>query len=148
MNVAGLHAIPAELIGPQDTVVTVGSEATFTCTSTTESSEPPCFISKYKATDANEYRYLHYHDESDVNFLEARCSITSSNNNRTSSLTVKNVQPADAGLYKCSLCWTQESSDAALSVVGKKMCSCLPSVNFEHHLQLYLHSMSMSMSLL
>ena len=108
--------ISAELAGPRDTVVTVGLAATLTCTS--DSSEP-CFVWKYKAVGANEYRYLHYEHSSAVNFLEARCSVVFSNNNRTSSLTVKNVQLTDAGFYKCSLCWTQESSNARLSVAGK-----------------------------
>jgi len=108
----GLRVIFAALIGPHDTAVTVGSVATFTCT--TDSPEP-CFTWKQKATELDEYRRL-YHG----NTLApgCKCNVTLSNNNRTRSLTINDVQLTDAGFYKCSDCWNINSSTTKLSVIG------------------------------
>ena len=113
MNSVGLHVISGTLTGPHDTAVTVGSVAAFTCN--TDSPEP-CFIWKYRATDLDVYKRL-YHGNSLA--PGCKCNVTLSNNNRTSSLTINDVQLTDAGFYKCSDCWTRKSSEAKLSVIGR-----------------------------
>jgi len=109
----GSHYISATFVGPTDMTVTVGSAATFTCTIT--DSQDPCFRWKYKAPEARLYQSLHSGDELAPG---CKCNVTFSNDRRTSSLTINNVQLTDGGLYKCSDCWTAESADAKLSVIG------------------------------
>jgi len=115
----GLHVISAALIGPNSTAVEVGSPATFTCT--TNSSEP-CFIWKYKATGAHEYKRLYNENLAP----ECKCNVKFRDNYTTSSLTINDVQLTNAGLYKCSDCWTRESSEATLTVLGKKLNHSYP----------------------
>jgi len=106
------------LIGLDHTVVTVGSTATFTCTCTTESSEPRLSWI-FAAVDGRfENRYLYCEHSS----MAPKCSITLTNNNRTSSLTINDVQLTDAGQYTCLACWNEWKAKAVsiLSVVGKK----------------------------
>ena len=110
----GLHIISAVLTGPHNTAVAVGSAATFTCT--TDDSEP-CFRWNYKAAHVEEYKRLY---ESSGLAPDCKCNVTYSDNKRTSSLTINDVQLTDVGLYKCAECWTTNSSEAGLSIVGKK----------------------------
>jgi len=108
----------AALIGLDHTVVTVGSAATFTCrspTCTTESSEPRLVWSFAAVDEKYEYVYLIC--------VAPKCSITLTNNNRTSLLTINDVQLIDAGQYKCSAYCHDHNSKAVsnLSVVGKEI---------------------------
>jgi len=108
-----LDIISAALTGPQDAVVAVGSTTTFTCTCATDSSEPH-LAWKYYPVNNDRFRYLNCEHST-----APKCDVTLSNNNRTSSLTIKDVQLSDAGLYKCSECWdTQGDTKAKLSVIG------------------------------
>jgi len=105
--------------------VTVGSAATFTCTATEECSEPRLNWLFAAVVDRNfEYRYLNCKRSVDVMLMAPKCSITLSNNNRTSSLTVDDVQLRNAGAYKCAACWNHGASKtkavSKLSVIGKK----------------------------
>ena len=108
----------AALIGLDHTVVTVGSTATFTCTCTTESLEPRLSWTFAAVDGRYEKRYLHC----EHSLMAPKCSITFSNNNRTSLLTINDVQLTDAGQYKCYVCWNEPKAKAVsnLAVVGKK----------------------------
>jgi len=107
----------AALIELDHTAVTVGSTATFICTCTTESLEPPLAWS-FAAVGRYEKQYLNCEHSS----MAPKCDITLHNNNRTSLLAINDVQLTDAGQYKCWACWNEPMAKAVsnLSVVGKK----------------------------
>ena len=106
-------------VGLNGTVVKVGSATTLHCTASAECPEPRLIWSFAavggRPTD-DEFLYLNNRCGQSL----PRCSITLSDNNRTSSLTLNDIQLTDAGLYKCAQCWNSESSKSqALSAIGK-----------------------------
>ena len=113
-----LHVISAAFGLDYNTAVTVGSSVTFTCSCTTESSEPFLFwtFTRY------DFRYLSCKRSSDVALITPKCIITFSNENRTSLLTINDVQLRHAGQYRCRSCWGEPSADEdqQLSAIGKK----------------------------
>ena len=114
MNTAGLQIISAALTGPQDAVVTVGSATTFMCMCATDSSEPR-LAWKYYPVNNDRFRYLNCEHST-----APKCDATLTNNNRTSLLTITDVQLSDAGWYKCIECWDEEGdTKEELSVVGE-----------------------------
>lgn len=119
----GLNMISAASVGRNDTVVTVGSAATFTCTANAECSLPRVDWA-FKAVDKGHFQYLHCKPFSLLEFIRPDCTIALSNNNRTSSLTVNNVQLTDAALYRCYLCWSRFSnwSTVTMTVTESKGC--------------------------
>ena len=100
----------------------VGSSVTLTCSCTTESSEPR-LTWKFAAVDQYEFSYLHCERSSDVTLITPECIITLSNDNRTSLLTINNVQLRHAGQYRCRSCWGEPSKteDLKLSTIGNKL---------------------------
>ena len=123
MNSTGLHVVSAASFGPMDTAVTVGSSVTFSCTCTAESSDL-LLLWTFTAIDVVDFEYLRCEHSSDDKSIAPKCSITLSNNSRTSSLAINDVQLTDAGLYECTKCYDKESSEhkikARLSVIGEK----------------------------
>ena len=107
-------------IWPRDKAVEVGSEATLRCI--TNGSHPSCFIWYYaNAVNATSqsYRYVCYEYSSNDIFVEPKCNVAIDSNSRTGLLTINNIQLNDSGLYRCSDCHTDESSEARLTVIGK-----------------------------
>ena len=115
--------VSAASFRPMDTAVAVGLSATFSCTCTAESSDP-ILLRTFTAIDEIELGYLLCEHSSDDKSVAPKCSITPSNNSRTSTLTINDVQLTDAGLYECTKCYDKESSEhkikARLSVIGEK----------------------------
>ena len=112
---------PAVLIGPHDTAVMVGSKATFSCNINSSKS---CLTWRYRPSPDNRRRYVCYKNWSSespfVQFASPKCEVSSSNDGRTSLLTIIDVQLNDAGLYSCTHCYSDKSSEARLVVIGKK----------------------------
>ena len=54
--------------------------------------------------------------------MEPKCNVTLRNNNKTSVLTINDVQLNDTGLYSCHECRDHHVSEAQLAVVGKPKC--------------------------
>ena len=105
--------VSAASVGLGATVVKVGSATTLNCTASAE-----CWRLhwSFAAVDTSEWLYLNNRRGRSL----PKCSITLSDNNRTSSLTLNDIQLTDAGLYKCAQCWKPTSSKSqALSVIGK-----------------------------
>jgi len=90
VNSIGLHVVSAASFGPMDTAVTVGSSVTFSCTCTAESSDP-LLIWTFTAIDEAHFEYLSCEHSSDVKSIAPKCSITLSNNSRTSLLAINDV---------------------------------------------------------
>jgi len=109
--------ISAASVGLGATVVKVGSATTLNCTASAECSEPRLHWSFAAAAVGGTARlYLNNHCGRSL----PKCSITLSDNNRTSSLTLNDIQLTNAGLYDCAQCWRSRSSKSqALSVIGK-----------------------------
>jgi len=117
--ILGLHVVSAASVGLNGTVVKVGSATTLNCTAGAECSEPRLHWSFAavggRPTD-DEFLYLNNQCGRSL----PKCSVTLSDNSRTSSLTINDIQLTDAGLYKCAQCWKSASSKSqALSVIGK-----------------------------
>jgi len=109
--------VSAASVGLGATVVKVGSATTLNCTASAECSEPRLHWS-FAADDTGEEFYLYLTNRCGQSL--PKCSITLSDNNRTSSLTLNDIQLTDAGLYKCAQCWESKSSKSqALTVIGK-----------------------------
>jgi len=115
--------VSAASFRPMDTAVAIGLSVTFSCTCTAESSDP-ILLRTFTAIDEIELEYLLCEHSSDVKSIAPKCSITLSNNSRTSTLAINDVQLTDAGLYECTKCYDKESSEhkikARLSVIGEK----------------------------
>jgi len=108
--------VSAASVGLNGTVVKVGSATTLNCTASAECSEPRLHW-KFAAVGGT-YELLYLNNRCGQSL--PKCSITLSDNNRTSSLTLNDIQLTDAGLYKCAQCWEPTSSKSqALSVIGK-----------------------------
>ena len=113
--ILGLHVISAASVGLGATVVKVGSATTLNCTASAECSDSRLHWS-FAAVGGTKRLYLNNHCGRSL----PKCSITLSDNNRTSSLTLNDIQLTDAGLYDCAQCWEPTSSKSqALSVIGK-----------------------------
>ena len=112
----------AVLIGPHDTAAMVGSKATFICSI---NSSEPCFAWRYRpAPEIRRLLYVCYRNWSSsspfVQFASPKCDVSPSNE-RTSLLTIIDVQLNDAGLYSCTHCYSDKSSNEAhLVVIGKR----------------------------
>jgi len=108
--------VSAASVGLNGTVVKVGSATTLNCTASAECSELRLHW-KFAAVGGTKKRlYLNEYCGRSL----PKCSITLSDNNRTSSLTLNDIQLTDAGLYDCLQCWRPRSSESqALSVIGK-----------------------------
>jgi len=114
--ILGLHVVSAASVGLNGTVVKVGSATTFNCTASAECSEPRLHWSFAAVGDGDEAKYLNNRCGQSL----PRCSVTLTDNNRTSSLTLNDIQLTDAGLYYCAQCWDLRSPKSqALSVIGK-----------------------------
>ena len=108
--------VSAASVGLNGTVVKVGSATTFNCTASAECSEPRLHWSFAAVSSRDEAVYLSNRCGPSL----PKCSVTLSDNNRTSSLTINDIQLTDAGLYDCAQCWKPASSKSqALSVIGK-----------------------------
>ena len=98
-------------------VVTVGSAATLTCPAASECPESrPAWT--FGAIDQFGFDHLRCERPSRATLRLPKCSFTLSNDSRTSSLTINDVQLTDAGQYTCHPCRTKRSSQH-LSVIGK-----------------------------
>jgi len=53
-------------------------------------------------------------------FVEPKCNATVNNSNRTGRLAINDLQLNNSGLYKCRDCYSHESSEARLTVIGKR----------------------------
>jgi len=107
--------VSAASVGLSVTVVEVGSATTLNCTASAECSEPRLHW-LFAAVGGTKRFYLNNRCGRSL----PKCSITLSDNNRTSSLTLNDIQLTDAGLYDCAQCWEPTSSKSqALSVIGK-----------------------------
>ena len=108
--------VSAASVGLSVTVVEVGSATTLNCTASAECSEPRLHW-KFAAVGGT-YERLYLNNRCGRSL--PKCSITLSDNSRTSSLTINDIQLTDAGLYDCAQCWRPRSSKfQTLSVVGK-----------------------------
>ena len=105
-------------VGLSGNVVNVGSTTTLNCrpTASAECSKPRLHWSFAAVGGRDEAVYLNNRCGQSL----PKCSITLSDNNRTSSLTINDIQLTDAGLYRCAQCWIRISSKfQELSVIGK-----------------------------
>ena len=107
-------------IWPRDKAVKVGSEATFICTT---NDSQPCFIWEYRPVADNVSRVNRYVCDKTTTkniLVEPKCNVTVNNSSKTGRLAINDVQLNDSGLYKCGDCYSHESSEARLTVIGKR----------------------------